>query len=75
MFNDSLDAYARIMNTYNSKSDIYGDFGSKKFDAAVDFIVPDTVDTDDADAIKSYMDNFKQYLTFDDNGNATGMNI
>ena len=75
MFNDSLDAYTRIMNTYNSKSDIYGDFGSKKFDAAVDFIVPDTVDTEDADAIKSYMDNFKQYLTFDDNGNATGMNI
>lgn len=75
MFNDSLDAYARIMNTYNSKSDIYGDFGSKKFDAAVDFIVPDTVDTEDADAIKSYMDSFKQYLTFDDNGNATGMNI
>lgn len=75
MFNDSLDAYTRIMDTYNSKSDIYGDFGSKKFDAAVDFIVPDTVDTEDADAIKSYMDNFKQYLTFDDNGNATGMNI
>ena len=75
MFNDSLDAYARIMNTYNSKSDIYGDFGSKKFDAAVDFIVPDTVDTEDADAIKSYMDSFKQYLTFDDNGDATGMNI
>lgn len=75
MFNDSLDAYARIMDTYNSKSDIYGDFGSKKFDAAVDFIVPDTVDTEDADAIKSYMDSFKQYLTFDDNGNATGMNI
>lgn len=75
MFNDSLDAYARIMNTYNSKSDIYGDFGSKKFDAAVDFIVPDTVDTEDADAIKSYMDSFKQYLTFDNNGKATGMNI
>ena len=75
MFNDSLDAYTRIMNTYNSKSDIYGDFGSKKFDAAVDFIVPDTVDTEDADAIKSYMDSFKQYLTFDDNGKATGMNI
>lgn len=75
MFNDSLDAYARIMDTYNSKSDIYGDFGSKKFDAAVDFIVPDTVDSENTDAIRKYMDSFKQYLTFDDDGNATGMNI
>lgn len=75
MFNDSLDAFSRIMDTYNSKSDIYGDFGSKKFDAAVDFIVPDTVDSEDADAIKSYIDSFKQYLTFDKDGNATGMNI
>ena len=75
MFNDALNAIERIRDTFDETSDIFGDFGSKKFDAAVDFIVPDTVDKEDADAIEKYMNDFKQYLTFDDNGNANGMNI
>lgn len=75
MFNDALNAIERIRDTFNETSDIFGDFGSKKFDAAVDFIVPDTVDKEDTDAIEKYMNDFKQYLTFDDNGNANGMNI
>ena len=75
MFDSSLDAFNRIMDTYNSEKDSYGDFGSKKFDAAVEFIVPDTVDTDDINAIQSYMNSFKQYLTFDSDGNTTGMDI
>ena len=75
MFSDSLNAFQRIKDTYNKDSDIYGDFGSKKFDAAVDFLVPDTVDKNDTDAISSYMSDLNRYLTFDDNGNANGMDI
>lgn len=75
MFDSSLDAFNRIMDTYNSEKDSYEDFGSKKFDAAVEFIVPNTVDTDDINAIQSYMNSFKQYLTFDSDGNTTGMDI
>lgn len=75
MFSDSLNAFQRIKDTYNQDSDIYGDFGSKKFDAAIDFLVPDTVDKNDTDAISSYMSDLNRYLTFDDNGNANGMDI
>lgn len=75
MANDAVSAIERIRNTYNEKSDIFGDFGSKKFDAAVEFIVPDSVDTDDLSAIESYMADFKQYLNFDKNGNADSLDV
>ena len=75
MFSDSLSAYEQIANTFDPDSDIYGNFGSKKFDAAIDMIVPDSVDSDDLEAIQSYIDDFKKYLTFDKNGKADGMNI
>lgn len=75
MADDAVSAIQRIRDTYDSESDIFGNFGSKKFDAAVDFIIPDNVDQDDLAAIESYMNNFKQYLKFDDNGNVDGLNI
>lgn len=55
MANDAVSAIQRIRDTYDSNSDVYGDFGSKKFEAAIDFIVPDSVDGDDLSAIESYM--------------------
>lgn len=75
MANDAVSAIQRIRDTYDSNSNIFGDFGSKKFDAAVDFIVPDTVDGEDASAIEAYMADFKKYLTFDDKGAVEGLNI
>ena len=75
MAEDAVSAIQRIRDTYDSESDIFGDYGSKKFDAAVDFIIPDSVSPDDLSAIESYMDDFKKYLTFDDDGNTTGLNI
>lgn len=75
MAEDAVSAIQRIRDTYDSESDIFGDYGSKKFDAAVDFIVPDSVSPDDLSAIESYMDDFKKYLTFDDDGNTTRLNI
>ncbi len=75
MAQDAVSAIQRIRDTYDSESDIFGDYGSKKFDAAVEFIVPDSVSPDDLSAIESYMDDFKKYLTFDDDGNTTGLNI
>lgn len=75
MANDAVSAIQRIRDTYDSNSDIFGDFGSKKFEAAIDFIVPDSVDGDDLSAIESYMSDFKQYLKFDDNGAVDGLNI
>ena len=75
MANDAVSAIQRIRDTYDSNSDVFGDFGSKKFEAAIDFIVPDSVDGDDLSAIESYMSDFKQYLKFDDDGAVDGLNI
>ena len=75
MANDAVSAIQRIRDTYDSNSDVFGDYGSKKFEAAIDFIVPDSVDSDDLGAIESYMADFKQYLKFDDNGAVDGLNI
>ncbi len=75
MANDAVSAIERIRDTYDEESDIFGDFGSKKFDAAVEFIVPDSVDQDDLSAIESYMADFKQYLSFDKDGNMEGLDV
>lgn len=75
MFTDAQSAIKRITDTFNEDSDIFGQFGSKKFDAAVDFIIPDTVDTEDVDAIQKYMDSLKQYFYFDDDGEIEGLDI
>lgn len=75
MANDAVNAIQRIRDTYDQNSDIFGDYGSKKFEAAVDFIVPDSVDAEDLSAIESYMSNFKKYLTFDDKGVVEGLDI
>lgn len=75
MANDTVSAIQQIRDTYDANSDIYGNFGSKKFEAAVDFIVPDSVDSEDLSAIESYMANFKEYLRFDDDGVVEGLDV
>lgn len=75
MANDAESAIGLIRDTYNPESDIFGNFGSKKFSAAVDFIVPDSVDDEDLGAIEQYMSDFSQYLTFGEDGKLNGLNI
>ena len=75
MASDAVSAIKQIMDTFDPESDIFGNFGSKKFEAGVDFIVPDSVDGEDLGAIESYMADFKQYLKLDDDGNIEGLNI
>lgn len=75
MADDTVDAIKRVNDTFDPDSDIYGNYGSQKFTAALDFIIPDSVDSDDLDAVETYMENFKQYLTFDDNGDVDDLNI
>lgn len=75
MENDAVSAVQKIRDTYDEDSDIYGYFGSKKFDAAVEFIVPDSVDRNDIDAIESYMNSFGEYLNLDENGAVAGLDV
>ena len=75
MADSTISAIKQINDTYDSDSEIFGNFGSKKFQAAVDLVVPDSVDQDDLSAIESYMRSFKQYLKFDKDGNVDGLDV
>lgn len=75
MASDAVSAIQQIRDTYDQNSDIFGNFGSKKFEAAIDFIVPDSVDGEDLSAVEAYMADFKQYLKFDDDGAVEGLDI
>lgn len=71
----SLDAFQKIEDTLNdAASDSYGRIGNADYKAALDFVVPDSVDSTDADAINSYLDRIKKYFTWEDGGR-TGLDI
>lgn len=59
----------------NTDSDDYGRIGTNSYKAAVDFIVPDSVDTEDAEAVSSYIDNIEHYFNHDSDGNRTGLDV
>ncbi len=76
MFDDTLDAINRINDTLNNKdSDYFGRVGRTDYQAALDFVIPDTVDREDADAINSYLESVSDLFTYDDKGNRAGLNI
>lgn len=76
MFDSSLSAIQHITDTLNNaESDLYGRIGRSDYKAAVDFIVPDSVDKEDADAVANYIDSISDMFIFDSNGNRAGLNI
>lgn len=75
MMSDTKDAIKLISDTLDKTSDIYGQFGSKKYQAALDFIIPDNIDHNDIAAIEQYMTNLKKYFYFDEDGTIAGMDI
>ena len=75
MMSDTEDAIKLISDTLDEASDIYGQFGSKKYQAALELIIPDSVDHDSITAVKQYMTNLKKYFYFDEDGAIAGMDI
>lgn len=76
MFDSSLSAIQHIADTLNNaESDLYGRIGRSDYKAAVDFIVPDSVDREDADAVASYIDSISDMFIYDSSGNRAGLNI
>lgn len=76
MFDSSLDAIQKINDTLNdTESDSYGRIGNKDYQAAVDFIVPESVDHEDTAAVNSYMQSISDLFTKDSDGNKNGLNI
>ena len=76
MFDDAMGVMEKIDNvTKNSDSEDYGRIGTNSYKAAVDFIVPDTVDSQDAEAVSSYMSSIEHYFNHDEDGNRIGLDV
>ena len=76
MFSSSLDAIQKINDTLNdAESDSYGRVGNKDYQAAVDFIVPESVDKEDTDAVNNYLKSISDLFTKNSDGNESGLNI
>lgn len=76
MFDGALQAVKKINDTLNvADSDSYGRIGNEDYKAALDFVIPNSVDSSDEQAINSYLDSVKSMFTLDDKGNYTGLNI
>lgn len=76
MFDDTLTAIKNINDTLNdTKSENYGRVGRKDFLASVDLIIPESVDSEDEQAINNYLNSIESLFTFDDDGKMNGLNI
>lgn len=76
MFDDAMGAMEKIDNvTKNSDSEDYGRVGTNSYKAAADFIVPDTVDSQDAESVSSYMSSIEHYFNHDEDGNRIGLDV
>lgn len=75
MFSDAVNATQAIRDTANTESEDYGRIGTKKYMAAVDFVVPDNIDSEDADAVQSYLDSISYAFIQGEDGVIEGLNL
>lgn len=76
MFDDALGAMQHIDEvTQDTDSEYYGRIGRESYQAAVEFIVPDSIDSADTEAVQSYMDSIEHYFLHDGDGNRTGLDV
>lgn len=76
MFDDAITASKQIDDTLNNTdSDIYGRVGRKDYQASLDFLIPDTVDSTDENAINSYLSSIDNLFTRNEDGERAGLNI
>lgn len=76
MFDDALGAMQHIdETTQNTDSEYYGRIGRESYQAAVEFIIPESVDGQNAEAVQSYMDSIEHYFTHDADGNRMGLDV
>lgn len=76
MFDDTLDAINRINETLNdTDSEYYGRVGRTDYQAALNLIIPDTVNSEDEAKVNAYLKSIYDMFTYDDDGNRAGLNI
>lgn len=76
MFDDALGAMQHIDDTtQNTDSEYYGRIGRESYQAAVEFIIPKSVDGQNAEAVQSYMDSIEHYFLHDEEGSRIGLDV
>lgn len=76
LFDDAITASKQIDDVLNNTdSDIYGRVGRKDYQASLDFLIPDTVDSTDENAINSYLSSIDNLFTHNEDGERAGLNI
>ena len=75
MFDASLDAMQAISDVADPNSEDYGRVGTKRYEAAVDFIVPESINHEDEQAVQNYMNSIGEYFNYDENGQRVGMDV
>lgn len=76
MFDDTVDAINRITETLNdTDSDYFGRVGRTDYKAAVELIIPDSIDPEDSEKVNAYLKSVYDLFTYDDDGNYSGLNI
>ena len=75
MFDDSKTAWKQIRDVADKDSDEYNKVGNQKYQASVDFLVPDSIDHSDQKAVQKYLNSIRKYMTFDKDGNVNGVNM
>lgn len=76
MFDDTLNAITRINETLNdADSEYFGRVGRTDYKAAINLIVPETIDQEDTEKVNSYLNSIYDLFTYGENGEYTGLNI
>ena len=64
-----------IKKVRNKDSEYFGRVGRTDYKAAVDLIIPESVDSENEGKVKAYLKSIKDLFTYDDDGNRAGLNI
>lgn len=68
MFDETKEMYQLIKDTNDKESELYGKIGNENYQTAVEFLVPDSINREDMDAVNKYINSIKKYLKFDKDG-------
>lgn len=74
MFDDALGAMEHIDEvTKDTDSEYYGRIGRESYKAAVEFIVPESIDSENAEAVSSYINSIEGHFKHDAEGSRIGL--
>lgn len=75
MFRDALTALEEINKTLNDPEYAnYNLIGREDYKRDIDFVIPDSIDSDDEEAVRNYMASLDELFTYDAKGSIKGLN-